>query len=97
MKNGFFLKPEKLNLGYAASAAGFLLYLLVSALVGQSAAGIIAIPFALFSVYLFLSVSAARSDDKEKIGYNLLWGSGALALLHGACAVLSVKLWLGLL
>ena len=96
MKKGFFLKPEKLNLGYTVSAAGFFLYLLISALAGQSAAGIVAIPFAVFAVYVFLSVSAARSDDKENVGYNLLWGSGALALLLSACAALSVKLWLGI-
>ena len=97
MKNGFFLKREKQNLAYAVCAGGFLLYLLCAALLGQKIAGIIALPFALFSAYVFLSVYAARSDDKESVGYNLLWGSGALMLLHGACAVLSLKLWLGLI
>ena len=96
MKNGFFLPPEKLNLGYVISAAGFLLYLLLSALAGQRISGIVSLPFAVFSAWLFLSVSAARSDDKETYGYNILWGSCALMILHGACAVLSIRLCLGL-
>ena len=96
MKNGFFLSPDKLNRGYVISALGFLLYLAVSALAGQGTAGVIAIPFALFSAYVFLSVNAARKMDKESAGYNLLWGCAALTLLLGTCAVLSIKLWLGL-
>ena len=96
MKKGFFLAPERLNLGYTISALGFFLYLVVCGMVGQKAAGVVAILFDVFAVYVFLSVADARKQDKEKVGYNLLWGTGALALLLGACAVLSVKLWLGL-
>ena len=96
MKNSFFLSPDKLNRGYVISAIGFFLYLVASATVGQKLSGLVAVPFALYAIYVFLSVAAARSEDKEKIGYNLLWGTGALAILLGACAALSVKLWLGL-
>lgn len=96
MKKGFFLAPERLNLGYTISALGFLLYLVVCGVVGQKAAGVVSILFGVFAVYVFLSAFAARWKDKEAVGYNLLWGTGALALLLGACAVLSVKLWLGL-
>ena len=96
MKNGFFLSPEKLTKGYVVSAMGFVAYLTACAIVGQKVAGIFAIVFALISIYVFLSVAAVRGEDKEKVGYNLLWGSGALALMMGAFAVASIKLWLGL-
>ena len=96
MKKGFLLPPERLNLGYVISAAGFFLYLLAAGLISQSAAGVVAIVFGLFAAYTFLSVAAARKEDKERVGYNLLWGSGALALMLCAFGVLSVKMWLGL-
>ena len=96
MKNGFFLPREKFNLGYTVSAIGFFLYLLAAGLVGQSAAGVVAIVFGPIAVYVFLSVAAVRGEDKDAVGYNLLWGTGALALMLGTVAVLSVKLWLGL-
>lgn len=96
MKKGFFLSPEKLNKGYVLSAVGFIAYLTACAVVGQAKAGVVAIIFAVVSIYVFLSVAAARGEDKEKAGYNLLWGSGALALMMCACALLSVRLWLGL-
>ena len=96
MKKGFLLPPERLNLGYVISAAGFFLYLLAAGVLGQSAAGVGAIVFGVFAVYTFLSVAMARKTEKERVGYNLLWGTAALALMLGAFAVLSVKLWLGL-
>lgn len=96
MKNGFFIPVEKLNKWYIVTAGGFVLYLAACAVVGQKIAGVVALVFALIAVRLFLSASAARSEDKERVGYNLLWGSGAMALLLGACTVVSVKLWLGL-
>lgn len=96
MKNGFFLSPEKLNKGYVTSAVGFVAYLAACAGVGQAKAGVLALIFAIVSIYVFLSVAAAREDDKEKVGYNLLWGSGALAIMMCAFAVASIKLWLGL-
>ena len=96
MKKGFLLPPARLNLGYVISAAGFFLYLLAAGVLGQSAAGVVAIVFGVFAVYTFLSVAMARKTEKERVGYHLLWGTGALALMLGAFAVLSVKLWLGL-
>ena len=91
-----FIPQEKLNKWYAGTACGFLLYLIACGVVGQKIAGVIALVFAVIAVYLFFSASAARSEDKEKVGYNLLWGSGAMALMLGAFAIASIKLWLGL-
>lgn len=96
MKNGFFLSPEKLNKGYVVSALGFVLYLVACGVIGQSKAGVVAVICGLISLYVFLSVAAARGEDEGKVGYNLLWGSAALALMLCACAVVSIKLWLGL-
>ena len=96
MKNGFFLKPDKLNQGYVVSAAGFVVYLAACALLGQAKAGIVAVIFAVISVYVFLSVAAARKEDKETVGDNLLWGSCSLAIMMCAFIAASIKLWLGL-
>lgn len=90
------IPQEKLNKWYGLTALGFLLYLIACGVVGQKAAGVVAVIFCVIAVYLFISVAAAREDDKQAVGYNLLWGSGALALMLGACAYLSLKLWLGL-
>lgn len=84
------------NLGAVVSGLGFLLYLGVSALEWTAAADVLALLFALVSVYVFLSVAAARRNDKEAVSYNLLWGQGALALLLCTCAVLTVRERLGL-
>lgn len=91
-----FIPQEKLNKWYSITACGFLLYLIACGVVGQKIAGVIALVFAVIAVYLFFSASAARSEDKEKVGYNILWGSGAMALMLGAFAIASIKLWLGL-
>ena len=52
--------------------------------------------FGLIAVWTFLSAAVVRRKDKETVSYNLLWGTGALALLLGGCAVLTVKMRLGL-
>ena len=38
----------------------------------------------------------SRKRDKAAVSYNLLWGTGALTILLVACAVLSVKVRLGM-
>lgn len=97
-KTSFLLQTVKqMNAGAIVSGLGLLLYLALSALELVTAADITAVAFGLVSVYVFASVAAGRSRDKEAVSYSLLWGTGALALLMGACAVLTVKLRLGLL
>lgn len=86
----------QMNAGAIISGLGFLLYLALSALELETAADVAAMAFGLVSVYVFVSVAAGRSRDKEAVSYSLLWGTGALALLMGGCAVLTVKLRLGL-
>lgn len=96
-KKRFLLQTAKqMNTGAIVSGLGFLLYLAMSALGGETAADITAVAFGLVSIYVFASVAAGRSRDKEAVSYSLLWGTGALALLMGGCAVLTVKLRLGL-
>ena len=96
-KKGFLLQTVKqMNAGAVVSGLGFLVYLALSALGAEGVADIAAIAFGLVSVYVFASVAVGRSQDKEAVSYSLLWGTGALALLMGGCAVLTVKLRLGL-
>ena len=96
-KNSLLLQGVKqLNRGAIVSGLGFLLYLALSALGLETAADITAVAFGMVSVYVFASVAAGRSRDREAVSYSLLWGTGALALLLGGCGVLTVRLWLGL-
>ena len=92
---GFLLRTvRQMNNGAIVSGLGFLLYLALSALGCETAADITAVAFGLTAVYVFASVAAGRSRDKEAVSYSLLWGTGALALLLGGCGVLTVRLWL---
>ena len=96
-KKGFLLQTVKqMNLGAAVSGMGFLLYLGASALGWEALADILTIAFGVVSLYVFLSVSEGRRRDPEAVSYSLLWGTGALALLLCGCAVLAVRLRLGL-
>ena len=96
-KNGFLLKTVKeMNIGAGVSGVGFLLYLLASAVVPGIVAELVAWVFGLFSLYVWFSVMAGRHEDKEAVSYNLLWGQSAVTLMLVACAVLSLKVRLGL-
>ena len=91
-KNSLLLQGVKqLNLGAVVSGVGFLLYLGAAALKWETAADILSLAFALVSLYVFVSVAAAR----EAVSYNLLWGQGALAVLTGMCALLTIRQRLG--
>ena len=90
-KKGFLLQTvRQMNGGAALCGVGFLLYLGASALGWVTAADILTIAFGVVSLYVFISVSEGRRKDKEAVSYNLLWGTGALALLLCGCAVLTI-------
>ena len=96
-KKSFLLESVKeLNRGAVVSAVGFLLYLLASAVVPGIVADVIAWVFGLIALYVWFSVMAGRHEDKEKVSYNLLWGQSAVTLMLVACAVLSIRVRLGL-
>lgn len=96
-KNSPLLQGVKqLNLGAVTSGIGFLLYLGAAALGWQDAADVLSLIFAVVSLYVFASVAAGRKRDREAVSYNLLWGTGALALLLCMCAVLTLRERLGL-
>ena len=96
-KKGFLLQTvRQMNGGAALCGVGFLLYLGASALGWVTAADILTIAFGVVSLYVFISVSEGRRKAKEAVSYNLLWGTGALALLLCGCAVLTIRLRLGL-
>lgn len=96
-KKGLLLQTTRqINIGAGVSGLGFLLYLGVSALGWIDLADIIAIAFGTAAIYVFASASALREREKEAVSYSLLWGTGALALLLGGCALLGIRLHLGL-
>lgn len=95
-KNSPLLQGVKqLNLGAVTSGIGFLLYLGAAALGRQGTADVLSLIFAVVSLYVFASVAAGRKRDREAVSYNLLWGTGALALLLCLCAVLTLRERLG--
>lgn len=94
-KRGFLLQDvQQMKRWAGISGIGFVLYLVVSALL-PAAAVAVAVIFGLASVRTFLSVMDARLKDKESVSYNLLWGTGALALMLAAFAVLEIRMLLG--
>ena len=68
----------------------------VSLLIMAAIALVVAIGFSAESLYTFLSALEWRDRDKEAIGYNILWGTLALALLMLVPAAMTIKLALGL-
>lgn len=96
-KKGFTLKTRKqLNWGAAASGLGFLLFLLVSALDLGVLKDIVVVVCALISLWVFVSASDVRKEDKEAVSYNLLWGTGALAMMMVFFAFATLRMRLGL-
>lgn len=90
------LTTRRINGGAILSGIGFLLYLAARALGWELAADIICIVFGVISMLTFLAAAIGRQKDREAVSYSLLWGTGALALLLGGCAVLTIKMKLGL-
>lgn len=96
-KKDFLLKTKKqLNIGAGLSALGFLLFLLVSVLDLGILKDIVVIVFAAVSLWVFMSVTDARKADSEAVSYNLLWGTGALALMMVFFAFATIRVRLGL-
>lgn len=96
-KKGFLLRTvPQINRWTGISGVGFLLYLGAAALELRLAADVIAVVFVLIALRTFLSAADLRGKDKEAVTYNLLWGTGALTLLLGACVALAVKTRFGL-
>lgn len=96
MKKGFFLTTvPQLQKGAIVCGLGFLLYLAAAALV-PDLSGWVALVFAGVSLYVFWSLVLCAGREKGFVTYSLAWGQGAVTLMLCACAVLSVKEWLGL-
>ncbi len=95
-KGPLFQTTRQISIGAGVSGVGFLLYLALSAMGQQLIADIAVIAFAVVAVWTFVSAAAGRNRDKAAVSYSLLWGTGALAIMMGGCAVLTIKLWLGL-
>ena len=96
MKKEFFLTTvPQLQKGAILSGIGFSLFVAASALV-PALSGWVALVFAGVSLYVFWSLVLVAGREKGAVGYSLAWGHTAVTLMLCACAVLSVKEWLGL-
>ena len=87
---------KQLNVGSVVCGLGFLLHLAAAAMELNVIKDILAVIFGIFSLWVFISAAAGRRKDKDSVSYNQLWGTGALALLLGGSAVLTVRFWLGM-
>ena len=97
MKKWFELKTKKqLNRGAWVSALGFVAFLVVSALDLGILKDICVVVFAAVSLWVFLCVADVRKNDKESVTYNLLWGTGALAVMMVFFAFATLRMRLGL-
>lgn len=96
-KNGILMKTTReICIGAAVSGIGFLAYLGAAAMKWQMLSGIISIIFFLIALLSMVSSASLRKRSKEAVSYNLLWGTGALTVLLGACVAVNVKFWLGI-
>jgi len=97
MKESFWLKPgPQMDRWAIISGIGFLVYLGLSVLNWEIPALIAAIVFGLIALFVFFSAMLGRSEDKDAVGYNAIWGSGALALMMLGLAVMTIRSWLGI-
>ena len=82
MKKDIWLKPGKeLNTGAIIGGIGFAIYIALSALEWRGLALFAALAFGLEAGYAFLSALDCREKDKDSVSYNIVWGTGALAIL----------------
>mgnify|MGYP000858581531 CR=1 FL=1 len=85
MKKDIWLKPGKeLNTGAIIGGIGFAIYIALSALEWRGLA------FGLEAGYAFLSALDCREKDKDSVSYNIVWGTGALAILMLLPAVMTI-------
>ena len=88
MKKDIWLKPGKeLNTGAIIGGIGFAIYIALSALEWRGLALFAALAFGLEAGYAFLS---ALEKDKDSVSYNIVWGTGALAILMLLPAVMTI-------
>ena len=100
MKKDIWLKPGKeLNTGAIIGGIGFAIYIALSALEwrGLALTGryrwlalFAALAFGLEAGYAFLSALDCREKDKDSVSYNIVWGTGALAILMLLPAVMTI-------
>ena len=69
---------------------GFAIYIALSALEWRGLALFAALAFGLEAGYAFLSALDCREKDKDSVSYNIVWGTGALAILMLLPAVMTI-------
>ena len=88
--------PQEINRMTVISGLGFLACLAARVAEWENIAGVIGVVFTITAAWAFFSALELREKDKEAASYNMLWGTGALTLLLGACAAVQIKVWFGL-
>ena len=93
MEKYLFNDRRKLGWGQVTSAAGFLLYLIGSALaLPEGVLAVLLVIFTAVAVWTLLSIIGYPEDKKqEDVTRNTLWGQGSLTLLLAACAYLTLR------
>ena len=66
------------------------IYIALSALEWRGLALFAALAFGLEAGYAFLSALDCREKDKDSVSYNIVWGTGALAILMLLPAVMTI-------
>ena len=91
IEKDIWLKPGKeLNTGAIIGGIGFAIYIALSALEWRGFALFAALAFGLEAGYAFLSALDCREKDKDSVSYNIVWGTGALAILMLLPAVMTI-------
>ena len=95
-KKGFWLRKKKqVEMASGVCALGLLVYLAAAKLRWDAVAYVTGPLFAVLSIWVFFSAVDLRQRDRAAVSYNLLWGTGALALLLLGCAAVVVRQCLG--
>ena len=76
--------------GAIIGGIGFAIYIALSALEWRGLALFAALAFGLEAGYAFLSALDCREKDKDSVSYNIVWGTGALAILMLLPAVMTI-------
>ena len=91
MKKDIWLKPGKeLNTGAIIGGIGFAIYIALSALEWRGRSSFETVNCFLEVGYAFLSALDCREKDKDSVSYNIVWGTGALAILMLLPAVMTI-------
>ena len=83
---------KRIRIASGVAAGLFLLYMGAMTLQWNAAAAAAGVFGTVAAGWACLTAAELRGKDKEAVSYNLLWGTGALAILLAGCAAAGIKL-----